>query len=81
VGLWNWQGNKKPADVVHQCGAHIEKLGESANRSSCVRLAVDCAPVGEVQASTWNMQTPKRLLAAAKRLSIDTEAIKANLKT
>jgi hypothetical protein len=46
-----------------------------------VRLAVDCAPVGEVQASTWNMQTPKRLLAAAKRLSIDTEAIKANLKT
>jgi ParB/RepB/Spo0J family partition protein len=76
VTLWNWADKKKANDVVHQSAGQIGKLSEEQLR----RFVLDCALIDEVRAHAYSTGKPTKLLDAAKRSRIDTDAIRKALK-
>jgi hypothetical protein len=76
VTLWNWADKKKASDMVYQSAAQIAKLSEEQLR----RFVLDCALIDEVRAHAYSTDKPAKLLGAAKRSRIDTDAIRKALK-
>lgn len=76
IKIWGWDDKQKASDAVYQCEERIATLKEA----ELTRLCLDCALVREVHAGTWSNAKPETLLAAAKRLRVDAEAIRTTLK-
>jgi len=74
--LWGWAGKGNVSEEVHRCDAKILKLAEEQLR----RFVLDCALIGEVRANTYDSRKPVKLLETAKRLKIDTDAVRKTLK-
>jgi ParB/RepB/Spo0J family partition protein len=75
--LWDWAGKSNASEEVHRCDAKIVKLTEEELR----RFVLDCALIGEIHANAYDTRKPAKLLETAKRLRINTDDIRRELKS
>jgi hypothetical protein len=80
--VWGWDRvNGKPVDSVHHeeaAGSRIPKLSDA----DLARFLLDCVLVSELHVSAWvKNDKPERLLAAAKKLRTDVEAIRKDVES
>jgi hypothetical protein len=76
VKLWDWADKSNANEEAHRCATKIGTLEERQLR----RLVLDCALIGEVRANPYDTRKPAKLLETAKRLRINTDAIRKALK-
>jgi hypothetical protein len=76
VKLWDWADKSNANEEAHRCASKIGKLEERQLR----RLVLDCALISEVRANPYDTRKPAKLLETAKRLRINTDAIRKALK-
>jgi hypothetical protein len=74
--LWDWAGKSNVSEEVHHCDAKIVKLTEEQLR----RFVLDGALINEIRANPYDTRKPVKLLETAKRLRVDTDALRKTLK-